>query len=135
MERDLVRNDEKNIGMLFGYITPPQINLPQIVYFHYIYINITKFSSQNNPKITPKTLHTGKFKTNILLGPITAAGVTEASQGSHQFLNIREFLVGWFTFAGITEEIRWNAPLQLGNSEMKKPCIYMKTGYWQNRGH
>lgn len=135
MERDLVRNDEKNIGMLFGYITPPQINLPQIVYFHFIYIYITKFSSQKNPKITPKTLHTGKFKTNILLGPITAAGVTEASQGSHQLLNIREFLVGWFTFAGITEEIRWNAPLQLGNSEMKKPCIYMKTGYWQNRGH
>ena len=133
-ERSCKKRWKRNIGtsMLLKYITPPK-NQPATNCLFSLYLNIRVFSTKK--KTTPKTLHTGIFKTNILLGPITAAGVAEAFQGLHQFLNIREFLVGWFTFAGITEEIRWNARLQLGNPEMKKPCIYMKTGYWQNRGH
>ena len=132
-ERSCKKRWKRNIGtsMLLKYITPPK-NQPATNCLFSLYLNIRVFSTKK--KTTPKTLHTGIFKTNILLGPITAAGVAEAFQGLHQFLNIREFLVGWFTFAGITEEIRWNARLQLGNPEMKKPCIYMKTGYWQNRG-
>ena len=97
----------------------PQINPPQLAYFYLVALDRGVFS-------------TTKLK-NILLGPITAAGVTEAFQGFHQFLGFHEFMVALLSLGSPGNKVESSPPT--GKLRNKKSCSYMKTGYWQNRGH
>ena len=116
------------------YITPTSNQPTTTCLFLFSSSRSRSFLHNKTQKKYAKTLYyTQENSKNILLGPITAAGVTEAFQGFHQFLGFHEFMVALLSLGSPGNKVESSPPT--GKLRNKKSCSYMKTGYWQNRGH